>query len=327
MSGRIFSRLLSTAPTRSPMNVFDRKTKIRQKEVASANPDFEKYLYIKEEFGQRLADRVFDVKRSFDLAIDVGCGRGHVSKHLFDDVVRNLILVDPVQRNLDLAVLPEGFMNVTKVLGDEEGDAGGLPFDDNSADLILSCLNLHWVNDLPSVLSRMISILKPDGVIIGSMFAGETLYELRSSLFVAESERQGGFSPHVSPFIRPQDLGGLLGRTGFNMITIDLDELIIRYPSMIELMYDLKGMAENNCSWNRKNHLQRDTIMAATAIYQEMYASPDQEGVPATFQVLSFIAWKPHESQPKPAPRGSGTFSLKDIKDLDKITKKDPSRS
>jgi NADH dehydrogenase [ubiquinone] 1 alpha subcomplex assembly factor 5 len=309
------------------MNIFDRKTKIRQKEIASANPDFEKYLYIKEEFGHRLADRVFDIKKSFDVVIDVGCGRGHVSKHLFDDVVRNLVLVDPLQKNLDLATIPDGFMNVTKVLGDEEGNGKGLPFEDNYADLIISCLNLHWVNDLPAVWAKFMSILKPDGVVIGNMFAGETLYELRSSLYLAESEREGGFSPHISPFIRPQDLGGLLNRAGFNMITIDHDELVVRYPSMIELMYDLKGMGENNCSWNRKNHLHRETILSASAIYQEMYGSPQEAGIPATFQVLSFIGWKPHESQPKPASRGSATFSLKDIKDLDKITKKVPPKS
>ena len=322
LPSRTFIRLCSSS-TRSPMNVFDRKTKIRQKELATLNPDCDKYLYLKEEFGYRLADRVFDVKRSFDVAIDVGCGRGHVSKHLFDDIVSNLILVDPIQRNLDHAVLPDGFMKITKVLGDEEGEAGGLPFEDNSANLILSCLNLHWVNNLPAVFAKFMSILRPDGVVIGNMFAGETLFELRSSLFIAESEREGGFSPHISPFIRPQDLGSLLNRAGFNMITIDADEVVVRYPSMFELLYDLKGMGENNCSWNRKNHLHRDTLLAAASIYKEMYSKPDEEGIPATFQILSFIGWKPHESQSQPVARGSGTFSLKDIKDLDKILKKD----
>lgn len=34
-------------------------------------------------------------------------------------------------------------------------------------------------------------ILKPDGVFIASMFGGDTLYELRSSLQLAEIEREG----------------------------------------------------------------------------------------------------------------------------------------
>lgn len=41
--------------------------------------------------------------------------------------------------------------------------------------------------------------LKPDGVFLGALFGGDTLFELRTSLQLAEVEREGGISPHVSP--------------------------------------------------------------------------------------------------------------------------------
>lgn len=63
-------------------------------------------------------------------------------------------------------------------------------------------------------------VLKPDGVFLGAMFGGDTLYELRCSLQLAETEREGGFSPHVSPFTAVNDLGHLLGRAGFNTLTV-----------------------------------------------------------------------------------------------------------
>ena len=47
----------------------------------------------------------------------------------------------------------------------------------------------------------------------------------------------------------------------------------INYPSMFELMEDLKGMGENNASWNRKLHLSRDNLFAAAAIYKGMCLS------------------------------------------------------
>ena len=47
-----------------------------------------------------------------------------------------------------------------------------------------------------------------------------------------------------------------------------------------------------------------------------MYSQEGKEGVPATFQILNFIAWKPDPSQKGPAKRGSAQFSLKD---LDKV--------
>ena len=44
----------------------------------------------------------------------------------------------------------------------------------------------------------------------------------------------------------------------------------------------------------------------------EMYGHQDG-GVPATFQLLYFIGWKPDPSHKGPSPRGSATASLKDL--------------
>ena len=68
------------------------------------------------------------------------------------------------------------------------------------------------------------------------------------------------------------------------MLTIDSDEMIVGFPTVFQLMRDLKGMAENNASWNRKSHLHRDTIVATDAIYRELYPH-EQGGIQATFQV------------------------------------------
>lgn len=67
---------------------------------------------------------------------------------------------------------------------------------------------------------QIFHVLKPDGVFIGAMVGGETLYELRCSLQLAEIEREGGFSPHVSPYTAVTDLGNILGQVGFNMLTV-----------------------------------------------------------------------------------------------------------
>lgn len=71
-------------------------------------------------------------------------------------------------------------------------------------------------------------------------------------------ERCGGVASHVSPFVEVQDLGNLLSRCGFGMLTIDSDEERVAFPSVFELMRDLKGMAENNAAWNRPLHIKRD---------------------------------------------------------------------
>lgn len=292
--------------------------------------------YIKEEVGFRLSDRVFDIKKKFDVAVDLGCGRGHVSKHILAETVDHLILCDMSPGQLSQAETTPGVKVTRKEMDEEEFD-----FEENSLDLVISSLNLHWVNDLPGCFQRIMRSLKPDGCFMASLFGGETLYELRSSLQLAEMERRGGLAPHISPFtqVRPlilrhfniltfshffheiqiRDIGSLLNRAGFTMLTIDTDEIGIGYPTMFELMDDLQGMAENNAAFNRPLHLSRETQMAAAAIYQNMYGKP--EGIPATFQVIYFVAWKPGPNQPQPLERGTGDVSFKDLGKVIESTK------
>ncbi|KAJ3057693.1 NADH dehydrogenase [ubiquinone] 1 alpha subcomplex assembly factor 5, partial [Podochytrium sp. JEL0797] len=63
----------------------------------------------------------------------------------------------------------------------------------------MSSMSMHWVNDLPGALIQIRKCLKPDGVFLGAMVGGETLFELRTSLQLAQIEREGGVAPHVSP--------------------------------------------------------------------------------------------------------------------------------
>lgn len=291
------------------MNVFDRKAKRRQKNRAALAENVGVYDYLKDEVAERMVDRVGDISRFFPLALDLGCGRGHISKFLTKEQVGTLVMSDMAENMLAQCQPCE--VQMLRLMVDEEF----LPFAQNSFDLVVSSLSLHWVNDLPGTFRQIIHCLKEDGVFIGAMFGGETLYQLRSALQLAEIEREGGFAPHISPFAEVRDLGNLLTRSGFSLTTVDFDEITIGYPGMVELMQDLKGMGENNAAWRRKTLLHRDTILAASSIYQEMYGLEDG-GIPATFFVHYMIGWKPHESQQKAAKRGSSTASFGDLSSL-----------
>lgn len=52
----------------------------------------------------------------------------------------------------------------------------------------------------------------------------------------------------------------------------------------------------------------------------ELYGNEDGT-IPATFQIIYMIGWKPDPSQPKPLERGSGDVSIKDLYRLDEIIK------
>lgn len=297
--------------TTSQMNIFDRKTKLQQKRIAANYPDHSLYDYLRDEVAERVIDRMADISRFFPTVLDLGAGKGYLAKHIAQDEVGKLYQLESCKDMLELQKAND--VETHDIVGNEEI----LPFEENYFDLVLSSLSLHWINDLPGVLSQVKNCLKTDGVFLGAIFGSDTLFELRCSLQLAEIEREGGFGQHISPFTEMRDVGSLLQRAGLNLTTIDYDEITIDYPSMFELMHDLKGMGENNAAWRRKPVLHRDTMMAAASIYKEMYGN-DDGSIPATFQVLYMIGWKPSDSQAKPLERGSGAVNLKD---LDKVIK------
>jgi len=321
---RLSTRLFSTSRVdASGVNVFDRRSKLLQRERAAALADVDDYDFLKEEVGYRVSDRVLDVARKMEVAVDVGSGRGWVTRHLTEHSVGQVTAIELSQGLLDQAPQPEGVFMERLAM---DIDGAELPFSDNSVDVVTSCLAMHWVNNLPGVFREINRILKPDGVFIGAMFGGETLMELRTSLQLAEIEREGGFAPHVSPFVEVKDLGGLLNSNNFTLLTIDTDDLKVRYPSIFPLMRDLKGMGESNAAINRKLHLHRETLFAANAVYADLYGERgeggDQVVLPASFQVFYWIGWKPDPSQPKALRPQKSDVSLKDLYKLDEIIEK-----
>lgn len=145
------------------------------------------------------------------------------------------------------------------------------------------------------------------------MLGGDTLYELRTALQLAELDRRGGVAPHVSPLADVRDLGGLLATAGFKMVTVDVDDIVVDYPSTFALMMDLQAMGESNAVLGRERApIRRDVLLAAEAIYRELHGNADGT-LPATFRLIYMIGWKEGKGQPEPLLRGSGQVNLKDV--------------
>lgn len=81
--------------------------------------DAELYDYIKDEVGFRLSDRVFDVKRQFKNAVDLGCGRGYISKHIMADSVERITLCDLSPTMLSQAECTPGVDVIRKEMDEE----------------------------------------------------------------------------------------------------------------------------------------------------------------------------------------------------------------
>lgn len=293
--------------------VFDREAKRLQKDFAARRDRGERSRtvdYLRDEVAERLMERFLDIKRKFDTIIDLGCGPGHFSKLLEPNKTRKVVMIDSSRESLYRDPDEEFDVEIERIHADEESLLNILPR--QSQEAVVSCLSLHWINDLPGVLVQVKEALKPDGLFLGAMFGGDTLFELRTALQLAELDREGGISPHVSPMTDTRDVSNLLGRAGFTLLTVDTDEVRVGYPSMWELLEDLKHMGEGNAIFGRRHFIHRDTLAAASAIYKEMHGTEDGT-VPATFQVIYMIGWKPSPTQRQPLEHGSAEMSLKDV--------------
>lgn len=224
--------------------------------------------------------------RKFPIALEIGSYRGQLYKALQDtnpSGIEHLIQLDSLIDHCDIKVNNDNLYELESILLSPISEAVDenvintyklrlkserLPFKPNTFDLVMSSMHLHWINDLPGMLSQIRTVLKPDGVFIATLFGGSTLKELRYSFYLAEQERRGGVAPHTSPLIHPSDVAELSQAAGFALPAVDVDTIMVSYPSALSLMEHLWRMGEGHAALNRQQGVGRDTFLATAALYQ-----------------------------------------------------------
>ncbi|KAF7824974.1 putative methyltransferase At1g22800 [Senna tora] len=300
------------APQGSRLKIFDRQLKRKQRDRAAWLMRQKDSLL--DTVAENLLDRLEDCKKTFPTALCLGGSLEAIRRSLHGcGSIEKLIMMDASHEMVQLCKnaeeeSPNDNIETTFVVGDEEF----LPVKESSVDLVISCLGLHWTNDLPGAMIQAKLALKPDGLFLAAILGGETLKELRIACTVAQMEREGGISPRVSPLAQVRDAGNLLTRAGFTLPGVDVDEYTVKYESALDLIEHLRAMGETNALLQRNNILKRDTALATAAIYDSMFAAEDGS-VPATFQVIYMTGWREHPSQQKAKRRGSATISFQDI--------------
>jgi len=239
--------------------VFDQRAVRRHRTRAAAAGYCADFLFA--EGAELLADRLDDINRRFPSALDLGCRDGILARHLGGrGDIEHLVTADGTA-----AFAP----NVV-------AEAEALPFVPRAFDLVLSNLALHWTNDLPGALLQLRHVLKPDGLLLASLFAG------------------------------------LLQRAGFALPVVDSDRIEASYGDALALMRDLRHMGESNALvLRRRTVARRATLFRAAAIYAARFAGADGR-IPARFEIATLTAWAPADSQPRPLRPGSATARLAD---------------
>lgn len=223
-----------------------------------ARKTFEEHAFLFKHVRQELEERVAGMKRKFDHVLEIS---------------------------------PHSLQGSTHA---KEEEGRGLKKD--RFDLILSCLLAHWENDLPGFLTNIRTSLRADGLFLGALWGGNTLYELRESLLSAEISLTGGASPRVIPMLQPSDAPLLLNRAGFLNPVVDTEVLTVTYPSLMSLMKDLRGMGETNKLTDcLKTFTPHTLFQKAEEVYRTSFGLQDGS-IPATFEVIYLTGWKRSEA-------------------------------
>ncbi len=255
-----------------PPIVFDRRAVRLHRDRAARRVD--RVGDLLGDLGARLIERLDDIKGSCRDALDIG-GRGAVAPLLQGRGMR------VVSSDLSFAMLRR--RDGLRVAADDEV----LPFASGSFDLVVACLSLHWINDLPGALIQIRQALRPGGLLLASMPLLGTLGELRMALAEAEAMLTGGGAPRVSPFPELRDCAGLLQRTGFVLPVADLDEVRLSYANGMALLRDLQAAGESNALVLRERRVpSRELFVRALA------GMADAEGrVTVTLRIATMTGW------------------------------------
>lgn len=282
---------------RDPVKLFDPRRKRLQRARAAARFAGHDFLYRR--VCADLADRLETINRRFDRALVLG------DAGVFTAIVKNrpalaekfgaIVRADTSAAFApDIVVEPEHW-----------------PFANAGFDLVLSVLQLHWINDAPGAMIQMRRALKPDGLCMAALFGEDTLSGLRASLLTAEVQARGGAGLRVAPMATVQDVAALLQRAGFALPVADVDRITVAYRDPWRLLADLRGMGETAAFQEAAPPLTRAILMQAMTQYQAAHGDGDGRTL-ATFDIVTATGWAPHESQQQPLAPGSAKARLAD---------------
>lgn len=208
----------------------------------------------------------------FNRALEIGCGNGGFTRELqryarSDEWVFN-----------DLC--DAGFPAIRTLFPDStptflQGDATSLHFP-GTYDLIASASTFQWIEDLPALLEKLATLLKPSGILLFSTFLPDNLYEVRQLtgkglLYPARRQIEAWLAPV------------------FHLLHAEETKISLTFPTPLDVLKHLKytgvTATSGNMIWTRS---KQDEFCRR---YLRLFATETHE-VTLTYQPLYILAVK-----------------------------------
>lgn len=246
---------------------------------------YDEVAQLQREIGQRLLQRLDLVNLKPETVLDLGAGTGVATIKLEKIYPKARVIA------LDIA-LP--MMQQTRRRGSLFhkpcclcADLERIPLADRSVDLIYSNAAIQWCNDLDGVFREVQRVLKPEGLLMFTTFGPDTLKELRAAWSQAD-----GYT-HVSRFLDMHDIGDALLRAGYTDPVMDVDWITLTYPSVEQLMGELKILGAHNVAASRQKALTGKGRLQLMKASYELFRVNGL--LPASYEVVYGHAWAPRQ--------------------------------
>ena len=177
-------------------------------------------------------------------------------------------------------------------------------------DLIINLLSLQSENNPPQQLKSIAAQLQPDGLLIAAVIGGQSLSQLRQSLYRVDQDIFGGAYARIMPMMDQHQAAALLGHAGLALPVIDSDRFTIAYSNLWRLVHDIRDFGQSNSLIARQaKPLTRRYWRQLMDSYQQYFCRDDGKYL-CDYEIIWLCAWAPHDSQQKPLKPGSAKMHL-----------------
>lgn len=244
---------------------------------------YEAFAKIQKEIGNRLFERLDYLKINPRYVLDLGCGTGFFSALLKKRYPNACIVgLDLAPNMLKEAKKKQGFWRKWTLI---QGDMRILPFADSSFDLIFANQVLHWAEKLPPFLSELNRVMHQNGCLLFSTLGPDTFEEIKQAFAPLDT------FAHTNPFLDMHDIGDALVQKSFLDPVVDMERIVLHYPSLQQLLHSLKAQGVKNIHANRNKGL---TGKRGWEQFKKNYhrLSTTTGKYPLTYEVIYGNAWK-----------------------------------